>query len=276
MAQPEQSRQPVSLDQVCQQGHRRDSHVRPCLPLCWQAAMVANLQIRMRTCSRVERELPKWAGFLPCWSPSSLAQRRKDAFPLRFLPAHWPRIQAKGENWKWPGRTLEAPVQRLSSRGQASAGFIAAKWQRKLRDSEGRFFSTREPQHVKWLHWPWDVRLLYSAVGFSGSLSCGKDSFYSEKYFRRRHVTYFNSNLANSLTFQIQKHSDLRWAFVLWGQRKGWRKSLVRRQPGSLGGGAADSRCLAGHPSVAWELEEEEPLQVCCDSLHGFCSTKKM
>lgn len=179
--QPEQNRQPVSLDPVSQQGRRRDSHVRPCSPLCWQAAVVANLHFRTCTCSRMEYKLQKWAGFLPCWSPWSLVRRRKVAFPLLFLPAHWPRILAEEGNWKLPGQTSETRAQWLSSRGRASAGFSTAQWQRKLRNSDGRFLQTPDPPHVKLHHWPWDVLLLYSAAGFAGSLACGKDRFYNDK-----------------------------------------------------------------------------------------------
>lgn len=52
--QPEQNMQPESLDQVSQQGRCRNSRVRPCSPLCWQAAIVTNLQFRMRTCSHYQ------------------------------------------------------------------------------------------------------------------------------------------------------------------------------------------------------------------------------
>lgn len=79
MTQPEQNRQPLSPDQVSQQGRRRDLRVRPCSPLCWQAAKVPSLQFRTCTCSRVEHKSPNRAGFLTlfvAFIPRTTSERR--------------------------------------------------------------------------------------------------------------------------------------------------------------------------------------------------------
>lgn len=213
MTQPEQNRRPLSPDQVSQQGRRRDLCVRPCSPLCWQAAKGPSLQFRTCNCSRVAHKSPKRVGFLTllvAFIPRTTSERRISVVvspcTLTADPGRGGKLEAARSNFGDSGAAAFI-------KGAGLCGVHHSRMRSEQVRCEGRFFPTPEPPQLK------STSL---TVGCSSSLFrrvfLWLPLLWQGQLLQREtvHITQQNtSNWADSLTFQTREHSDLRWVFVL-------------------------------------------------------------